>query len=732
MPKCEYCNRVTTTQSKLRQHLTHCVIALGARGGHRVAAFPVPQELQASGVEGTFEAADDAVDTASLGIITRCLDDAHHHGSEAAAEEADFAEGEPLGSCNAGDMIGDGTAHAYGASLDEFVDLLGVDGEEIAAGPVLSAESPGFPEFREIVLNVVKDAGRTFLAELQLLQLVRRRDLSTADADAMVKTITDPVFLLHAFGDTAERHFPTCWKTITNHMRELLKALHPFIPGIRLVDCDVRSGVGPDAHAHQGRVAYLCGGKAWVFMLLDAELYAPAGLVRPVASAGQSARAVHPSWTDHVGPGGAGHPSFAAHTLAREDIIRHAHGGGPLRVVPMGVFVGIDGTKSGTTVGRGSFTPMYARCSWFPYARLHEERAYEVFAIAQIHKLSSEASADKTIAPVLRCELLQEILRASLCRDDTFEPISVKLPGETEVVLLVPYLSGVILDGGEVVHVLCTGGGGKSCFLCTCPYHHLGDPVTPGHCAGGGTFRDGAATTAWASQKHAQGTAYAPLSRMEQTLYRAKPVMVRRRRALGVGVTSKCFKPTALFCPMQLALSQRVILDTLPTQAAATRHGMQLPASLGVFLLFRPDIFHNLDEGENPKFRARVKALMRNWFIEHRGVASRATAALAYSRALDAVDRWGTAVAPYPRPGRRTITQYHKGWTTATALFGWDHVNMLYMLPMLLGFGETVLPRDLKLRVVRATEALLDVHRLTYLHGKDAAACEERRIAMIR
>jgi len=104
----------------------------------------------------------------------------------------------------------------------------------------------------------------------------------------------------------------------------------------------------------------------------------------------------------------------------------------------------------------------------------------------------------------------------------------------------------------------------------------------------------------------------------------------------------------------------------------------------------------------------------------------------AYAVALDAMDGWGCLMRPYARPGCRTITQYHKGWTTATAFYGWDHVNMLCMLPMLFGFRDTVLPRRLKKRVVRALEATLEVRRLLLMHGKDAASCFERKLAMIR
>ena len=111
---------------------------------------------------------------------------------------------------------------------------------------------------------------------------------------------------------------------------------------------------------------------------------------------------------------------------------------------------------------------------------------------------------------------------------------------------------------------------------------------------------------------------------------------------------------------------------------------------------------------------------------------SKAAAQVAYDAAIDAVDRWCSACRPYARLSRRTMIQYHKGWPDATALFGWDYVNMLNIMPMLLGFNSRVLPRRLKRRVVKALETVSEVHRLVYLHGKDAAACLARKLAVIR
>lgn len=83
-----------------------------------------------------------------------------------------------------------------------------------------------------------------------------------------------------------------------------------------------------------------------------------------------------------------------------------------------------------------------------------------------------------------------------------------------------------MLDLGEVVLVCACAGSGKGCFACTCPYSKLGDPVQAGSCAGGGTFRDGAATAAWAVARQAAGTTFRAVSEAEKVRYQARPVVV--------------------------------------------------------------------------------------------------------------------------------------------------------------------------------------------------------------
>lgn len=157
---------------------------------------------------------------------------------------------------------------------------------------------------------------------------------------------------------------------------------------------------------------------------------------------------------------------------------------------------------------------------------------------------------------------------------------------------------------------------------------------------------------------------------------------------------------------------------------------MRLPASLREFSLFRPDIFHNLEEGEVAKFRPRFKKLLKNWHASL--FDTKAEQLDSYQRALDTVDDMGALIPPYALLGKRPITQYHLGWVSATAFFGWDHVNILFMMPMLLGFNDTVLPKRLRLRVVKAAESVLEVHRLAYKHNKVAADCLLRKWAIIR
>lgn len=395
----------------------------------------------------------------------------------------------------------------------------------LVPGPVLRGPL-SFADFKAAVLKFVDSCGPVFRAELRLIEVAKSRDLSTADCDALIKTMTDPTFVSLAYGAGAHVYLPTTWHSVSNHARDFLLALRDFIPLVAVRSCEVRTGPERDAHVHGGRVAFLQAG-AWRFMLLDYELFAPAVLVRPVASAGASRVLLHPSWADHVGDGGAGHPSFAAHTLAREATILAANVHATLRTVPMGMFMSIDGTRAGNTAGRMTLTAVYARCAWLPYARLHDERAYTVIALMQIRKLSTSASNDKSAAPVLRAALMQELLRVSVCCERTLEPFEAVLPGEHEAVWIVPYIVGFVLDWGEVVMVGGCGGGGKGCTMCLCRYGKLGEPVIAGFCAGGGVFRNGADTAAWAAQKIASGAAFAAISPAEEKRFRVKPVKVR-------------------------------------------------------------------------------------------------------------------------------------------------------------------------------------------------------------
>ena len=416
---------------------------------------------------------------------------------------------------------------------DEAIELPNASlAREAAAGPpVAPAAVVAFPsyltftEFRAIVGNFVDDAGPGALAELMLLQVVRRRNMSSAEADAHLKTITSPVFVSSAYGPAAHVSIRTSWRSVMTRARSLLRLLRSFIPTVAVRDCIVRSGPGPDALEHRGRVAHLDGNLIWAFMFLDIELYHPARLVRPVVSAGSSAwTTLHPSWCDNVGAGGAPHPSFAALTLAREATLRAANveAAAGLRVVPMGLIAAIDGT-SGGNIGRASLTPVYVRCSWLPHKRLHEGRGYHILALAQISKLAKSACENTAVAAVLRSALMQEILRACLCSEETLKPFKIVLPGEREAVLVVPYLGALCLDWGEVVVVCACGGSGKGCTKCLCPYERLGDPVLPGFCAGGGVFRNGLEAAEWALQRRTAGTTYAPVSAAEEARYRRRP-----------------------------------------------------------------------------------------------------------------------------------------------------------------------------------------------------------------
>jgi len=602
------------------------------------------------------------------------------------------------------DLLDDVASGLPDASVDDASVSLDAPAAPDALGPV---RRQTFSEFKEAVLLFVRDAPATIRAQLQLLQVARRRDFSCRDCDALMRTLTDAEFVAIAYGATAACRLPTTWKAVSNQARALLRALQAFIPEVSVRDCCVRTGSEPGAHSHSGRVAFLVGSATWAFMLLDIELFSPFALVRPVASAGESAVVgVHPSWSDHVGAGGAGHPSFAPLTLAREATIIAANPHATLRAVPFPFFVGIDGVHAGKTPGRSSLISLYARNGWLPHRRLHDKRAYMFIALIQLRKLSEAAAADDVVSPVLRSALIQQLLRECLCNEETLAPFESTLPGERESVLLVPYVAGLVLDYGEVVYVAGCGGGGKSCSWCLCSYANLGGPVTQGCCAGGGTFRDGAATAAWATARATAGTTFARSSRAEEAAFRSKPV--------------------------QLAISEPVVLRSLPTQDVSTAFGVRLPAALRERKLVEPDQFHNLEEGEFAKGRPRFKTLLLNWFRHRNEGDSKAAVKAAYRAALDAVDVAGTEVLPHALPGRRTITQYHAGWISATAFFGWDHLNIFYMLPMLLGFNDRVLPTQLKRRVVKAFEAVLEVHRLAYAHGKDAAACLERKEATIR
>jgi hypothetical protein len=98
-------------------------------------------------------------------------------------------------------------------------------------------------------------------------------------------------------------------------------------------------------------------------MLLDAELYDSAMLVRPVASTGKSARTMlHESWLDHVD--GAPYPSFAPLTLAREATIcaalAYIAAREGLRVVSLDLIISCDGTNGAKT--RAGLTSLHTLC----------------------------------------------------------------------------------------------------------------------------------------------------------------------------------------------------------------------------------------------------------------------------------------------------------------------------------------------------------------------------------
>ena len=148
-----------------------------------------------------------------------------------------------------------------------------------------------------------------------------------------------------------------------------------------------------------------------------------------------------------------------------------------------------------------------------------------ILALMQIRKLS-EAASELKVAPTLRVALIHELLRAFLCCEETLQPFLTVLPGETEIIMCVPYLMGLVLDWGEVVVIASCGGDCKGCTMCTCAFANLGGPVSPGCCTGSGRFRDGAATAAWAAQMVDSGNGFSPVSRADEQRYRNKPVKV--------------------------------------------------------------------------------------------------------------------------------------------------------------------------------------------------------------
>ena len=324
--------------------------------------------------------------------------------------------------------------------------------------------------------------------------------------------------------------------------------------------------------------------------------------------------------------------------------------------------------------------PIYARSAWLSYKRLHEERAYTMIAVSQIRKLTHAARSNTDVASVLRVPLVQELLRASLCCEERFEPFVTVLPGETESVLLVPYLMGIVLDWGEVVVVCGCGGGGKSCNRCTCMYNQLGDPVVEGFCAGGGTFRDGEATATWAAEREAAGTTYAPVSRADMMLFRSKPVRVSTGccRLLALH-----FADVTVVSPFSVGSvgARHPTLSAFQGGGCSSRNASALHAT-GVYALLSRSLSQpggGRDQESKRTIQDTVVQLVPSTHGHESGART------AYDNALDAVDRWGATFRPYARLGRRTMTQYHQGWTAATALFGWDHVNMLSMQPMLMG-----------------------------------------------
>jgi hypothetical protein len=390
MPLCPHCKTThTSTAAKLLQHQEHCVNALAARSRGApaqpapvfVAAASVPVFQGRTAVQAPAEAAA-AVPVPSClspteGIplsLARLADGGRLRaisGGCVAGSVGGSAVGDVVDAAEADDDEGAaaaGAISAFAALLDELVegeaaddaDEAGVVGNEGGATYSIAADVEGadgsgglgeppaprrplFDVFREAVRAFAAEKGSVFFAELKLLQHARRRDLSQADCEGLMKILTNDGFVASAYGPGAVPSLPTSWRSITNLMRELLRHLGAFTPCVVSRFCEVRTGPADDAHTHSARVAFLQGNKAWAFMLLDIELFNPKGLVRPptLLHAG-----LHPSWADFAPDGGAGHPSFASLTLAREATVRAAHPHATLCTVPMGLVVSVDGTSA--------------------------------------------------------------------------------------------------------------------------------------------------------------------------------------------------------------------------------------------------------------------------------------------------------------------------------------------------------------------------------------------------
>lgn len=107
-------------------------------------------------------------------------------------------------------------APAYESMLDTLA--VGLDSPPAlqplapVAGP---RRPPSFAEFQAVLREFVGDRAPAFVAELRLIQLARRRDLSTGDCNALIKTLTDSRFVSLAYGAGAKVNLPTSWRTHT-------------------------------------------------------------------------------------------------------------------------------------------------------------------------------------------------------------------------------------------------------------------------------------------------------------------------------------------------------------------------------------------------------------------------------------------------------------------------------------------------------------------------------------